>query len=235
MITPVVAVDRKTPARVVDQRVAQRIARIRIVARHRADHRADGRVLRNRAAGQRRIRRRRPWIDVAPLVHSVEQEMGKRVAAAGRHVRVSREIQVGIEEAGEAPFVPTKQVVVLERIDRVREDVVVGRDIPAGREERVRIAPLAPAVRIIVTGRVPAVLPDVMIGRKVEQAVDQRVAAAPHHAIGERIVPEAVDNIAAAARAIDDDVIVRPGDRRIDQPEGNDERLIAALGGDLAR
>ena len=92
--------------------------------------------------------------------------------------------------------------------------------IPPGVEERVGTAPLVPSGPVVMRLGVPAALPDVMIGRIVVQVVDQRVAViVVDRTVGENIGLEPVEHIAAAPPAVDDHVIVRPGDGAIDQAE----------------
>ena len=67
------------------------------------------------------------------------------------------QIERRVEGGGRiAPLLPAALVIVLERIDAGRGDVLVDREITRGVEEGVRIAPLVPAEGVEVRQRIDA-------------------------------------------------------------------------------
>ena len=101
------------------------------------------------------------------------------------------------------------------------------------REERVRIAALLPAEAVVVRIGVRTGAPHVVILRIVEQVVDQRAAViVVDRAVGEHEALEAGEH-GLRRRPGDRHGIARAGDRRVDQPEAERDRVDAGAAVDL--
>src|SRR3954468_2433308 len=97
-----------------------------------------------------------------------------------------------------------------------------------GREERVRIAAFVPAGRMIMRVGIDARSPDVAIMRIVIEVVDELITVrVVHGSVGELVDLESAQH-RMARWTVDDDLIARIGDRRVNEPEVEADRVDAA-------